>query len=85
MATYPVRADVAKRPFRLWDAAKKAELRWRYYADWRRAVNAAFIELKWSAIGTVIEVIDIRNGKLLGQYKRTVSSVTFHKEKGNGK
>jgi len=60
-------------------------MRWRYYADWKRAVNAAFIELKWSAIGTVIEVIDIRTGKLLGQYKRTVNSVTFYKESGNGK
>ena len=81
---YPIRVDVAKRPFRLWNPKLKAEYRWRYYTDWKRAVNAAFIELKWSAIGTVIEVIDIRNGKLLGQYKRTVTSVTFHKEKSNG-
>ena len=81
---YPVREDVTKRPFRLWNPKLKAEYRWRYYADWKRAVNAAFIELKWSAIGTVIEVFDVRNGKLLGQYKRTLTSVTFHKEKVNG-
>jgi len=78
MADYPVRADVTRRPFRLWSG--KAELRWRYYADWRRAVNAAFIELKWSPVGTVIEVIDIRFGKLLGQYRRGTQSVTFHHE-----
>jgi hypothetical protein len=84
MATYPVKPDATKRPFRLWDTKKKAEYRWRYYADARRAVNAAFIELKWSAIGAVIEVIDVRNGGLIGQYKRTVNSVTFHKEKSNG-
>jgi len=77
---YPIRADVTRRPFRLWSPKLKAEYRWRYYADWKRAVNAAFIELKWSAIGTVIEVIDIRTGRLLGQYKRTITSVTFHKE-----
>lgn len=85
MSIYPVRAEVEKRPFRLWDSKKKAEYRWRYYSNWKRAVNAAFIELKWADIGTVIEVIDIRIGKLIGQYKRTVNSVTFHKEKSNGK
>jgi len=83
--TYPIRADATKRPFRLWLPALNCEVRWRYYADWRRAVNAAFIELKWSPVGTVIEVIDIRYGRLLGQYKRTVNSVTFHNEVRNAK
>jgi hypothetical protein len=83
--TYPINADAAKRPFRLWDAKKKAQVRWRYYADWRRAVNAAFIELKWAVVGTVIEVIDIRTGRLLGQYKRTHNSVTFHNEAKNAR
>lgn len=84
MADYPINADATKRPFRLWNPKLKAEYRWRYYGEYKRAINAAFIELKWSAIGTVIEVIDKRNGKLIGQYKRTVTSVTFHKEKVNG-
>jgi hypothetical protein len=84
MSNYPT-TDATKRPFRLYNPKTKTAYRWRYYTEWRRAVNATFIELKWAAVGTVIEVIDIRIGKLLGQYKRTVNSVTFHKESGNGK
>jgi hypothetical protein len=82
--TYP-KSDAEKRPFRLWDEKKKVQVRWRYFADWRRAVNAAFIELKWSEVGTVIAVIDIRTGRLLGQYKRTINSVTFDNEVKNVK
>jgi hypothetical protein len=77
---YPINVDAEKRPFRLWNPKKNAEYRWRYYGDWKRAVNATFIELKWSAVGTVIEVFDKRNGKLIGQYKRTIDSVLFYDE-----
>jgi len=65
------------RPFRLWDATAKAALRWRYYADKTRAHNAALIEARWAAIGVSVEVFDIRNGKLLGQYTRRATTVTF--------
>jgi len=37
----------------------------------------ALIETRWAEPGTAIEVIDIRTAKLLGQYKRTPTSVQF--------
>jgi hypothetical protein len=77
---YPVHENSVKRPFRLWNAKENVEFRWRYYSDWHRAVNGAFVELKWADIGTVIHVIDVRFGRFLGEYKRTPNSVTFHNE-----
>jgi hypothetical protein len=65
------------RPFRLWDATAQAQMRWRYYADKTRAHNAALIEARWAKVGVSIEVFDVRNGKLLGQYTRRVDTVTF--------
>lgn len=77
MATEIVRQPDSLRPFRLWDAKARTALRWRYYADKRRAHIGALIEARWAAIGTSVEVIDIRNGKLLGQYTRRVDTVAF--------
>lgn len=65
------------RPYRLWNANTNAPLRWRYYAHRRRAHIGALIEARWSKIGTTIEVIDSRTGRLLGQYTRRVSTVDF--------
>jgi hypothetical protein len=65
------------RPFRLWDAVNKCNLRWRYYSDPKRAHMGALIECRWSPIGHTIEVYDARTGRLLGQYTRRVSSVQF--------
>jgi hypothetical protein len=72
-----VRQPDSVRPFRLWDAKAKKALRWRCYSDKRRAHIGALIEARWSMIGTVVEVFDIRNGKLLGQYVRRLDTVTF--------
>ena len=72
---------VTKRPFRL--MVGKEFLRWRMYKYHRAAVIGALIEAKWAKVGTTIEVIDVRNGKLIGSYTRTVNSVQFHKEKQN--
>ena len=66
-----------KRPFRLWDAKRKCNLRWRNYADARRAMNAALIEVRWASVSESIEVYDIRNGRLLGVYTRGVKSISF--------
>jgi hypothetical protein len=65
------------RPFRLWDAKQKQQLRWRYYSDRKHAHIGALIEVRWSEIGTTIEVFDTRTGRLLGQYTRKVNTVTF--------
>ena len=68
------------RPFRLWDATARAQMRWRYYADKHRAHNAALIAARWSKVSVTIEVFDIRNGKLLGQYTRRLHTVAIMKE-----
>ena len=67
----------AVRPFRLWDAVNRVNIRWRYYADKKRAHIAALIEARWLPVGASIEVYDCRNGKLLGQYTRRVDSIRF--------
>ena len=72
----PINPD-SVRPFRLWDANAKAQLRLRYYADKRRAHNAALVETRWAAVGVTIEVFDVRTAKLLGQYTRRPTTVTF--------
>jgi hypothetical protein len=66
-----------KRPYRLWDAKTKQQLRWRYYASPRHAHLGALIEARWGEVGTVIEVFDSRTAALLGQYRRTPTSVAF--------
>src|SRR5262245_43253585 len=67
----------ALRPFRLWDAVARRNLRWRNYKDPRAAHLGALIECRWSAIGHSIEVYDVRTGRLLGQYTRRVHAVQF--------
>ena len=67
----------SQRPFRLWDAKAKKELRWRYYGDRRRAHFAALVEARWADVGTCIEVYDASTGHLCGQYMRRVNNVEF--------
>jgi hypothetical protein len=67
----------AIRPFRLWDAVNRKNIRWRYYEDKKRAHMAALIECRWLPIGASIEVYDCRTGRLLGQYTRRVDSIRF--------
>lgn len=74
---YPVANEESVRPYRLWDANAKEQMRWRYYSDPKRAHMGALIEARWSKVGTVIEVFNVNNGRLLGQYKRTVDSIHF--------
>jgi hypothetical protein len=66
-----------KRPYRLWDAVDNIQVRWRCYAYPRNAHLGALIEARWGKPGHTIEVLDIRTGALLGQYKRTPTSVQF--------
>lgn len=66
-----------KRPYRLWNVKTQTQMRWRYYASPRNAHLGALIEARWGEVGTVIEVFDARNAALLGQYKRTPTSVAF--------
>jgi len=76
---------VIARPFRLWNPKTGEYYRGRFYKYHRRAVIGALIECKWAAIGTTVEIIDVRTSKMIGQYTRRVNSVTFHSEKSNVK
>jgi hypothetical protein len=40
----------------------------------------ALIEVRWSKVGTVIEVFNSATGRLLGQYRRTPTSIHFSGE-----
>jgi len=73
---YP-KSDGTARPYRLWDAQAKVAIRWRYYSDHRRAHMGALIETRWAKVGACIEVYNASNGRLLGQYKRRVSTIHF--------
>jgi hypothetical protein len=67
------------RPFRLWDAKLKKNLRWRYYSTAQRAHLGALIECRWAPVGTVIEVYNVIGARFHGQYKRTPNSVQFNR------
>lgn len=71
------RSDLKARPFRLWDAKAESALRWRCYSDPKRAHMGALIEARWSAVGATIEVFNVNNGKLLGQYTRRLHDIHF--------
>lgn len=85
---HPIIEDTV-RPFRLWHATARSKagtrdpkyLPWRNYNNAFRAVIGAWVwQKKFGKINDVIEVVDVRTAKLIGQYKRTPTSVTFHKE-----
>lgn len=78
------RAEDTKRPYRLYDAKKKENLRWRYYGDSTRAHNAALIEVRWAKVNEVIEVYNCVTGRLLGVYKRNLDHISYSKV-SNGK
>lgn len=67
----------AVRPYRLWDAENKKNLAYRCYSDPKRAHMAALIEARWQAVGTSIEVYDVRGSKFLGSYTRRISTILF--------
>lgn len=71
-----------KRPYRLWDPKNDKFLRSRNYKILRNAHLGALIEARWAEVGVTIEVLDVRTQKLLGQYKRTPTSVMFTNVKG---
>jgi len=65
------------RPFRIWDANKKRNVRWRCYLEVRNAVKGVMDELRWAKPGTAFEVYDIRSGKLHSQYVRREGAIQF--------
>src|SRR4051812_32961314 len=77
---YPVTdkpKDEVARPFRLWDAKEKAQMRWRCYANLRHAHVGVLCEAAWSDGSTTIEIFDITTGSLRGQYTRVGDQIKF--------
>ncbi len=76
---YPKLAEgeESERPYRLWNANERQLVRWRCYKYPKNAHMGALIETRWAKPGVVFEVIDIRTAALLGQYRRTPTSVAF--------
>ena len=69
----------AKRPYRLWNANAKHDVRHRCYGIKRNALDGALLEVRWGKVGVVLEVYDCRTGALLGQYKRGVNTISITK------
>lgn len=63
------------RPFRLWNAEQKHQVRWRCYLHPYNAHNGALIEARYLKPGEAIEMFDIRTGALWGQYVRTPTAI----------
>lgn len=69
--------DEVKRPYRIWDAIEKREVRWACFVNLRHAHTRAMSEAAWSRNETVYEVFDVRTGNLRGQYRRIGNSIEF--------
>lgn len=70
----------AVRPYRFYNASIKKWVAYRYYTHKINAMNQALILCKWMPIDSVLEVVDVRNGRLHGQYHRRVNHVEFLNE-----
>ena len=62
--------EPTKRPYRLWDAIAKCDMRYRYYEIERNALNGALLEAAWARVGTSIEVYDCRTAKHIATFTR---------------
>jgi hypothetical protein len=61
----------------LWDAKKKKHKTGCCYTHMRNAMNGAMIAVKWGRVGDMIEVYDVRDGKLIAQYVRKPTTLWF--------
>lgn len=66
-----------KRPFRIWNAKLKHDMRWRYYSYWQNAHNGALIECRWGKPGLILEVYNAELGRWLGTYERTPTGIRY--------
>ena len=65
------------RPFRIWNAQEKKDERWRYYGHALNAHWGCLKEMLWVKPGITLEVYNVSNGRLYGQYTRTLTGVKF--------
>jgi hypothetical protein len=68
------KGEQSARPYRLWDAKQKKNLRGRNYKYKYKAQIGALIEAKFAHVGTTIEVYDVY-GRLYDQYTRRPDGV----------
>lgn len=78
--SYP-KSEFTKRPYRIWNATAKQQLRYRYYSAAKRAHIGALIEARWAKVGVTLEVFNANTGRLLGQYTRGVNDIKFMGER----
>lgn len=71
--------EPTQRPYRLWNAVAKRDMRYRYYKIKRNALDGALLEARWAKVGAVIEVYDCRTASHLGTFKRHPTTISFTK------
>lgn len=76
---FPVAEEVddVKRPYRIWDSEAKTQVPHAYFLNLRHAHTRALSEAAWAHGDTALEVFDIRNGGLRGQYFRKGQDIKF--------
>jgi hypothetical protein len=77
MTTEYPHIEETSRPYRIWDCKAKQDVRWKYYADPKRAVMGALLTAAWGEVGIKLEVYDTTNGKCYGIIYRRVKSIDF--------
>jgi len=82
MEKYPPRNKETVRPFRLWDPQKGEFMVGRMYAKIRTAHDRATVLVRWMAVGTSIEVLDVRVAAWRGTYSRKVGSIKIEMLRG---
>jgi hypothetical protein len=75
---YPV-SGAQIRPYQLWNPREQKRVRGRCYAILKNALDGALIETHWSQPGRVLELIDVRYGRLLAVYRRHEKSIEVQK------
>jgi hypothetical protein len=71
------RSSCPTRPFHLWNAKTQKRIPSKYFSDPKRAHWAALKEMRWAAVGTTLEVLNVVRGQELGQYTRGVNTIRF--------
>lgn len=64
-----------ERPFHIWDESALRDLPWRYYAEAKRAINAALVLLYWLELGNSYTIYDARSGAVVRVFARKVQGV----------
>lgn len=71
------KSNCPSRPYHLWNAKTNKRLPSKFYSDPKRAHWAALKEMRWSPVGTTLEVLNVVRGQELGQYTRGVNAIRF--------